>query len=43
MPTRLVHMVIDAEVNDWVADVLARAASGQAAPRVAPNGASVTS
>jgi hypothetical protein len=38
-----VHMVIDAEVNHWVADVLARAASGYTAPRVAPNGASVTS
>jgi hypothetical protein len=41
--TDRVHMVIDAEVNHWVADALARAASGYAAPRAAPTGASVTS
>jgi hypothetical protein len=41
--TDRVHMVIDAQVNHWVADVLARAASGYAAPRAAPTGASVTS
>ena len=36
-----VHMVIDAEVNDWIGAVLERAAADQAIPRAASRGASV--
>jgi hypothetical protein len=38
-----VHMVIDAQVNGWVTNLLERAAGGYAAPRAAASGASVTS
>jgi hypothetical protein len=41
--TDRVHMVIDVQVNDWVADMLGRAAPGYAAPCSAASGASVTS
>jgi hypothetical protein len=38
-----VHMVIDAQINDWISNLLERAAGGYAAPRSAASGASVTS
>jgi hypothetical protein len=38
-----VHMVIDAQVNGWITNLLERAAGGYAAPRAAASGAGVTS
>ena len=38
-----VHMVIDAQVNGWIRNLLEGAAGGYAAPRSAASGASVTS